>query len=354
MTWWTASGALTALAAHDAAHAGGVPTGTTRATAFHAIAVDLLGGTNHLGMQAAPLVRPVATPEVSPSYQGIMCRPGFLCEFPYRTSVAFPTSGAAVVLMYINTNGFSGPIFCQDSSTTKFLLKLNGTTLQMGDLFAGPSVGASQAWKTFGVFWDASNFQRVYEGALYGSARAFTSAAIRPTAITGLGINTSYGRIYQTDGIAAAGLFSGTGSLAEVQAIETAMRTELVSPSIATAGTLLYDSKITSRVTNHHWEGATLAPEPTRTLLGGAFAHRYVFSGVSSISGVVTVEEVPASRHVFLFDKLTKICVADTWSAPGTGTYLFTALNPTREYFVWAEDNARIWNAVTQDMIVAS
>lgn len=368
MPWWTASADLTAIAAHDAAHAGGGPSSASDGR-WIGLFSDLLGGTNTANCQG--YVNPThPNAGVTPAYYGMGSMNAkwgsFPVYMPYKTAVALPTNGAAVVLMYLDVNGFTGPLLAEAPTGTTYMLACNGNTLRMGDAFAGPALNTFpgfvnfRGWYSFGVHWDASNYQLVFEGTNYGSARAFTGA-IRPASIAGLvTTSTAFGSggtgagVYQDDAMGAIGLFSGTGSAAAIASISAAMRAELLSPAPGIAK-LFNEGGLLTRNTDSSRETGIPVGAPTAILYpdGKGFWRGAEFGGVASFAGIVTVENVPAIRRVFLFDKMTKTLLDSTWSN-STGQYGFYNLNPTQEYFIWAEDNARVWNAVTQDRLVPS
>lgn len=76
-----------------------------------------------------------------------------------------------------------------------------------------------------------------------------------------------------------------------------------------------------------------------------------MYRGTGYIAGTVTVEGVPASRPVRVYDRETGVLVAETTSA-ADGSYLVDGLAGNREYVVLAVDTARVHNAVVQDRIV--
>lgn len=93
-----------------------------------------------------------------------------------------------------------------------------------------------------------------------------------------------------------------------------------------------------------------LAPTTSTSLImATAFLTRPVnFVGRAVISGTVKVLNVPARKQVKLFDKISNLFVKATWSA-GDGTYSFTDIDPSREYFVVAHDETGMYNAVVKD-----
>jgi hypothetical protein len=74
------------------------------------------------------------------------------------------------------------------------------------------------------------------------------------------------------------------------------------------------------------------------------------FWGYGRVEGTVTIEGAPAARKVRLFDALTGLLIAETWSRRD-GHYRFDFLDPSRDYFVLAHDYVRQFNAVIADWI---
>jgi hypothetical protein len=83
--------------------------------------------------------------------------------------------------------------------------------------------------------------------------------------------------------------------------------------------------------------------------------HRNIHAGTAAgmVSGTTTINNVPGARLVRLFNKKTAILIAQTWSATD-GSYSFTGLDPSAEYFALAHDHLRTYNAVVQDMLTPS
>lgn len=99
-----------------------------------------------------------------------------------------------------------------------------------------------------------------------------------------------------------------------------------------------------------------LPQQPRKRSFYGDSKNRYYIDflygvyGGATISGKVTIENIPGSRRVRLFDKISAALIREMWSAPD-GRYSFKHLDPNREYFVLAHDHLRVHNAVIQDMI---
>ena len=74
--------------------------------------------------------------------------------------------------------------------------------------------------------------------------------------------------------------------------------------------------------------------------------------GHGYIAGTVTINGVPASRRVRLFDLISGRLIRETWSA-SNGAYQFDYLALNREYLVLSHDYQAIYNAVVADRVTA-
>lgn len=83
---------------------------------------------------------------------------------------------------------------------------------------------------------------------------------------------------------------------------------------------------------------------------GATYKFDPVDGGLGVITGVTTVENVPRSRRVRLYEKLSGRLIRETFSN-SVGQYTFANIDATREYFVVAHDHLRVYNAVVQDML---
>lgn len=68
----------------------------------------------------------------------------------------------------------------------------------------------------------------------------------------------------------------------------------------------------------------------------------YVRVPLIIIDGFITVNSVPSSRQVFLFEWFNKLIVRTTWSDPVTGYYKFDDIK-AGSYFVWSEDYQNVY-----------
>lgn len=83
---------------------------------------------------------------------------------------------------------------------------------------------------------------------------------------------------------------------------------------------------------------------------GDAWMWETQTTGSGTISGIVTIENIPGSRKVRLYRKQDGMLIRETWSA-ANGAYSFTNIDPAWEYFVVAHDHMRVYNGVIQDML---
>lgn len=98
--------------------------------------------------------------------------------------------------------------------------------------------------------------------------------------------------------------------------------------------------------------GNVLPQSPLRGVFVRGIYARFdlVDGGSGTISGLITIENIPGSRKVRLYRKHDGCLMREVWSSP-TGAYSFPNINPTIEYFVVAHDHNRIYNAVVSDML---
>lgn len=99
-------------------------------------------------------------------------------------------------------------------------------------------------------------------------------------------------------------------------------------------------------------QGYNLEPQSPRCrwAKGGYWLWETQTTGSGTISGIVTIENIPGSRKVRLYRKHDGMLLREMWSA-ANGAYSFSNLDPNWEYFVVAHDHLRVHNAVVSDMI---
>lgn len=79
---------------------------------------------------------------------------------------------------------------------------------------------------------------------------------------------------------------------------------------------------------------------------------RFAFAGNGTIDGIITVAGVPSRRLVRVIDRKSGTLIAETFSDPITGAYIFTSLDPLLKYLVYSlDDTPIVYNAVVADQI---
>jgi hypothetical protein len=106
---------------------------------------------------------------------------------------------------------------------------------------------------------------------------------------------------------------------------------------------------VVSRSAIRHFTPNTFSSLGANVGKGGARKNIHQ-SGTGLIQGTVTIENIPGSRQVRLFDRKTGLIYGETWSSE-TGFYEFRGVDQEREYFIVAHDHFRVYNAVVSDML---
>jgi hypothetical protein len=203
------------------------------------------------------------------------------------------------------------------------------------------------AWQVAAVVWTATT-ERIYINNAWADVAQTTGS--RPTSLLGCVYGSNFG--LNAD-LATYGLWSGTPSLADLQAIEAAMRAELVSSQV---------------VQGAGWGGVlgrmSLGPQgnlasPASTGFAEPLGYRDLYriraEGPGFVAGTVKVLSVPSPRPVLLYDRVTRQFLRETMS-DSSGAYRFDGLQLGRLYFVVALDeygNPVIYDAAVKDLIEA-
>ncbi len=323
MAWWTSVPALTPLVAHDA----------LRVSATHFL--DGVGN-NHMGLGGCTLAE---TYPYAASYAGAAN------PMPYTSPVNVPAQGVVCVFYKASSNLVA--FYENDGAAAQnFALDIepNGTLYT----YSSPNTALHTGGLPFGVYRflallkGASTQQAYIDGALIGSVGANNSV---PATLWGMGYGLS-GNSYafdSNDRFLAAGIFSGSATLADVQALEAALRVAVAAPMPGARIVLRAPARAGARALGALSANVVDVGRARVQLSAG-------FMGFGSIEGVVTVNNVPASKQVRLYDKASGALVAQTQSA-ASGGYAFTGIDAAREYFVVSHDNACQYNAVVSDMI---
>lgn len=268
--------------------------------------------------------------------------------WPMDAQVNVPTAATIVFfckhvgrgLAYYKEPGDPSSYFMDQESSGYFYQYNNNT---------GGAVGTAPAfgeWKFMALSISATDARMYCNGAWAGAT--FSRDWIPPH-IKGMGYYTD-GNEYNLGGserFVAGGVWSGAATLEELQTLESAIRDALAQTQTVSgvSGSLA--------VTRHINNDLALIPgqPPTRSGLFVRGCKNLYHKGGAVISGVVTVENVPAARKVRIFDRGAGLLWGETMSTPN-GAFTFENLDPEKEYFVVAFDHLRTYNAVISDMMV--
>lgn len=315
MAWWTQAG-LTTTIAHDALNGGGD------------LLINRMAAVNPMNIGSNPITRDDG------KFWNVIGNGSTPME--YTTQVTRPTSGACVAL--IKPSGATVLQVAADDSM--YMLYLNGSAewTDYNGAFPVASPGFD-VWQCVGLWWNSTTY-RYYINNAWADV-AHPSAGVMPANLKG----SHLGNPYNVNGrLAGMGVWSGTVTLALLQNIESMMRSELAS-----TGTFQGVPRGDVRATVSAGEQGS-GDVYARVSNDKRLYLNIYNGGATSISGVVTIENVPAARRVRLYDRHSGLLVAETFSA-SNGAYTFNNLNSDREYFAVAHDHLRVYNAVIQDML---
>ena len=315
MAWWTQSG-LTTTIAHDALNGGGD------------LLTNRMAAVNPMNIGTRPITRDDG------KFWNVVGDGATPLE--YTTQVTRPTSGACVAL--IKPSGATVLQVAADGSMYMMCLNSSAEWTDYASGFPVASPGFD-VWQCVGLWWNSTTY-RYYINNAWADV-AHPSAGVMPANLKGSHLSHPYnvnGRL------AGMGVWSGTVTLALLQNIESMMRSELASTGTF-QGTLRGDARATVSA-GEQGSGDVYARVSNDKRL---YLNIYN-GGATSISGVVTIENVPAARRVRLYDRHSGLLVAETFST-SNGAYTFNNLNSDREYFAVAHDHLRVYNAVIQDML---
>ena len=143
----------------------------------------------------------------------------------------------------------------------------------------------------------------------------------------------------------AIGVWSGEATQDDVKAIEAAARLALRGVGATNRGFAAPIGRTDSNLPQ-----LTLStPAPTMGF-GNILGRRDIaFGGSGRIAGTVKEKgtpDQPLQRRVQLYDETRSMLVAQTWSDPNTGAYLFENIDPTFTYTVISYDYTGMYRAV--------
>lgn len=337
MAWWTQAG-LTTTIAHDALNGGG-----DRIT-------NRLAAVNPLLLNQPAVTTKFAAVTQDPGEYWAIQGDGSV-SIPYNAAVTRPGSGACVALIKPD-----GPMVLNwnELDSSRYLLALDNQGERPWQWYMADgrdtfpvNAPPMNTWQCIGVQWTTTNYRIYLNGNWADVAHPTSSSAIMPTTLKGI----CYPGWYLRGNLSAMGVWSGTVTLALLQNIESMMRSEMAATATTKTGVVYPGLEKSS-----NGQQGEVVGRPNHKGFLKVTGHRNVyFGGGDIIKGVVTVENVPAGNKVVrLFDKNTALLMAETLSAVGTGAYQFNNVDGSREYFVVAHDNIRVYNGVISDMIVVN
>lgn len=323
MAWFDAIPALTPVAAWDAKH-------------FTATQLTDRAGTNNLtfnGAESAPLYYH--------SFNGNNSR----LLWRFDSAIALPSE--CVIAGFVKQNGTSIMFYEQEGQTSRFIEHELSYMAQYSNS-SGSNV-VSEAFPlnqfSFVALVKGSFGARMYWDMQWRGA-VFTANYVGAT-IRGVGWNAdgSGYNLDAQDAFSAAGVWNGTASLENLQALEIALRSELAGPPVNNYSAPLFRSAVIAN------DLAYTLNKPAAYSADLQQSWKNVWNnGVASIQGVTTIENIPGARQVRLYDKSTGQLVNQTFSN-AVGQYIFNNVDATREYFVVAHDHLRVYNGVISDML---
>jgi hypothetical protein len=363
MAWWNSISTLTALAAWDAIE-----------TESNGFATDLSGNGRHANFSGAPRMAVVNGTQVS---QYIKC-PGGNTGFSHSV-VTIPPTGVlfalvtdvrATIMLFSNyaSNTVHGCLLdTSDSSGAPY-----GVIRNAGNV--GQAVLPTQVSSPtlFGIVFTPTQFQFLYKGAWLGNVQAANFSTILPTTM-GSTWPSTWGPNCSVGGI---GIFAGTATLAEINAMDSQLRDKLYLGSPSYRGLQPSAQRLSMAVPEAVASGVpgarfvagvgrrdssiVEAQSPGGAVghyLGLQIAHRNAYQGGNGrIVGSVAIKgspNAPVQRRVRLFNEKTGVLVREVFSDPVTGAYEFLYVSMDHKYTVVTFDYDNNYRAVVADNITA-
>ncbi|MFN3377057.1 MAG: hypothetical protein ACK40S_10960 [Burkholderiaceae bacterium] len=332
MAWWTAVPALTAVSAWDAKHFDGVQLADlagTRPITWHGEAAEL---SPYASVSGAGKICPLASP---------------LTVTGDRVIFAMVKMASRFVCFYKTAGIDSSYLISQESNGVVYPVN-NGSYTAAG---TAPAFGTLMLM----AFAVTASTARLYINGNWAGP-SIASSYIMDT-IGGMGY-VADGDEYNFDAndrLYAAGVLTGTATLADLQALEAAVKADLV-PTPANAA---YRPLAALRSLQHP---LATQPGPYPLRLNDAPAARRnllaaAAGGPGRIVGTVKrkgTPNAPLARRVVLYAERTGAMVGHTWSAAADGAYEFTGLSLTERYTVVAYDHEHVYGAVIADNLQAT
>jgi hypothetical protein len=363
MAWWNSISTLSALSAWDAID-----------TESNGYATDLSGNGRHANFSGAPRTAVGNGTQVS---QYIKC-PGGNTGFSHSV-VTIPPTGVlfalvtdvrTTIMLFSNyaANGIHGCLLdTSDPTGAPYGVMRNAGSV-------GQAVLPTQVTSPtlFGVAFTPTQFQFFYKGEWLGGVQSANFAAILPTSMGSTWPGT-WGPNCSVGGI---GIFAGTATLADLNAMDAQLRAKLYLGSISFRGMLPSERRLSLAVPEavasgvpraRHLSGVgrldssiVEAQGPGSAVghyLGLQLAYRNAYQGGNGrIAGSVGIKgspNTPVRRRVRLFDEKSGLLVREVFSDLVTGAYEFMYVSMEHKYTVVTYDYDNNYRAVLADNISA-
>ncbi len=327
MSWWTTVAGLTPIAVHDAAKVSG-------AQLLDRVGSNHITATSELAVVGDKLVRSVLGDGALMSYASPVLLPTdcTICAF-YRYT------GSATIVFY-DTASTGWLLDHEPGNSSWYIAKTSGVYSIFG------STAMSDGFQFATLVKMGTNAVLYVNGTQIGG----TISDRMPPAVDriGYGLDASY-NFKSNDNLAALGIWIGAATQAEVVSLEAACRAALAVQMTSRGFTGLVARLDGTPPAALNPLGTILY---TRQMARLPLLHN-AYAGIGQISGTVkkkaSPNNLPLARKVRLFHERTGQLVAETWSDPVTGVYVFSGLDTEQIYTAIAYDYTHEYTAVAAD-----
>lgn len=331
MSWWATVAGLTPIAVHDAANVSG-------AQLLDCVGSNHITASSELAVVGDKLFRSVL---------------GDGSIMSYASPVSFPTD--CTICAFYRDTGLATIVF-YDTASTGWLLdhEPSGAGWYIAKTSAQYSIFGSTPMSD--LFQFATLVKTGVNAVLYvnGTQVGGTVTDRMPPAVDriGYGVDAAY-NLKSSDNLAALGIWSGAATQADAVALEAACRAALAVQMTSRGFTGVVGRLDGTPPAALNPLGAVVRTNQMARL--PLFQNAYAGSG--QISGTVkkksSPSNTPLARKVRLFHERTGQFVAETWSDPTTGAYVFPGLDTEQIYTAIAYDYTHEYRAVAADNLNA-
>jgi len=335
MSWWTTLAGLTPLAAWDAER-------TTAAQMSDGV------GTNHL----------TRTGGVWATTAPLKMVPGNANLLRFATPIDIPTTGMFFAMWVWQSRSHRPILYSMGDGTNNYAIYQNtanswliSNTLGTVNSWIGDGMQRPAGQVNFAAIVHDASTRRLYvNNQFLGNTTPRNSVPTRLAAVGGLADGQVF-TLHPGEGFLAGGFFSGATTLAQMQALEQALRLQFEFQGQAQLRSFATALGRLSTAPQGPGGMNIRAAEFNRRLGRG----RAVFSSPGTITGTVKEKSTPANtplaRQVLLFADRGWVLVDSTWSHPVTGAYAFDNLETNQTYTVVSIDHTTMYRAVIADRI---